>query len=106
MSGSIHDAMTMMFTHGKNSMSDAELQELGMLTDQAVDQARSLAQICEGLGMLIASDSAGGVGAGRLEGADDVPTLLFSLSHAFDTIAGMVCVGEMADGVRSRRVKS
>lgn len=106
MSGSIHDAMTMMFNHGKNSMSDAELQELGMLTDQAVDQARNLAQICEGLGMLIASDSAGGVGAGRLEGSDDVPTLLYSLAHSFDTIAAMVAVGEMADGIRSRRVKA
>ncbi|MBL8445431.1 MAG: hypothetical protein JNK52_15415 [Zoogloeaceae bacterium] len=91
------DAMAMMYDRGKANMSDADLEELGCLSELAVDEARRMGEVCAGLGCLIAYDGgSGSPRAGSFSEHDDVSTLLFALGHSFDVLAGMMHVGERA----------
>lgn len=90
------DAMAMMYERGKASMSDADLEELTCLSELAVDEARRMGDVCSGIGCLIAYDGRTKTGAGNFRDAGDVSSLLFALGHSFDTLAGMVHVGDRA----------
>jgi len=93
----MQNAMTMLFKHGKASMSTAELCEISALTEHAWNEASYLADVCEGLACTISSDAAQpGPGAGWFEDADNACTLLCALAHSFDTIAAMAHVGDQA----------
>ncbi|MFT3759341.1 hypothetical protein [Thauera sp.] len=93
----VQQAMRTMFNQSKQHLSMDELKTLESLAEEAADEARRLSGICEGLGCLISADGdRTSRRAGNFRSADDVPELLFSLAHSFDTIAAMVEVGEEA----------
>lgn len=98
------DALAMMFERGKASMSDADLEALGCLSDLAVNEARRMGEVCSGIGCLIAHDGESeSPDAGSFRDHDEVSTLLFALGHSFDVLAGMVHVGKRATYENNRR---
>ena len=103
MSTTMQDAMSMMFARGKANMTDADLEELADLTEQASVESSRLSAVCEGLGCLIHCDGMDPAGAGNFQGAGDVSTLLFALAHGLDVIAGMALVGGNATFEACRR---
>lgn len=92
----MYDTMSTLFEHAKGSISDADLESFASLTEHAADEARRLADVCEGLACTIASDARGGIRAGSFEDADGAFTLLCAMSHSFDTLAAMAHAGDQA----------
>lgn len=99
----MQSAMTMLFKHGKASMSTAELREISALTEHASNEADYLSDMCEGLACTIVSDAQAGPGAGWFEDTDGACALLRAMSHSFGTIAAMVKVGDAAESELEKR---
>lgn len=99
----VYDTMSTLFEHAKDRISVAELESFAGLTEHAVDEARRLSDVCEGIACTVSSDAQGDIRSGSFEGADGVYTLLCALSHSFDTLAAMAHVGNQAAASLHRR---
>lgn len=92
----IYDAMQLLAARGLDRMNQEELEMLAGATDRAEVEARQLSAICEGIACLVSADAEGRISAGNFQTAESVFELLCYLSNQFDSIAGMICLGEEA----------
>lgn len=95
--------METLFEHAKGTMPISDLEAVAHLSDHAVDEARRLSGICEGIACLVASDSEGGTQAGSFQDPDGFFGLMCALAHGFDTVAAMVQLGAQASYHATRR---
>lgn len=79
-------------------MSQEELHWFSGATDEAERQLLNLEEVIEGLGCLVSEDGSGeSVASGNFQNGRDVATLLFSLGHSINALAGMVRIGSEAE---------
>lgn len=88
----MYQTMMTMFEHAVSRMELETLEELAEMSERAGDEAARLASVCSALADAADTDS----GVARLDGVMGVATLLEVLAHSFDTISGMVYVGDNA----------
>lgn len=79
------------------SLTTEELRWFARATDQAQNILTAMTPVVESIGGLVSHDgNTQGVRAGNFQGADDVPGLLFNITHQLQTIAGLIHVGDSA----------
>lgn len=79
-----------------DSFTDEELADVARISEYATMQARGLAEVVMGIGCTVSSDANDGIRAGNFENPKDLFTLLCTISHGIDTIAGMMEVSSDA----------
>ena len=100
-----HDAMALLFHRAQIKLSMDDLSQLSELSGHAATEALRLANVCEGIGCLVASDKDGG-NAGNFSDNDSAAELLWSMTHHLEAIAGMASVGSQAAFVLRERLST
>lgn len=77
----------------QDNLSQKELESFGNITDHAVMQADTLAEVIAGIGGLVCQDD----NVGSFHGKQRVANLLCNISHQVDVLAGMMYVGTRAE---------
>lgn len=84
------DTLTTLWEKAKDHLDEGELKEIANLDEHASFLAGNLSDIVEDIGCMVLSDNyRSGAKAGNFTNADDVSTLLFSISKQIDYINGL-----------------
>ena len=81
--------LTTLWGKAKDHLDDAELKDVANLDEHAASLAGGLSDIVEDIGCMVLADDRPGLKAGNFTNADDVSTLLFSISRQLDYINGL-----------------
>ena len=93
---SVERMMTKLWERTADSLTTEELTWFADSSEYAKLQARQLSYAIEGIGCLVSADSENNHGAGSFQNGDSISTLLFTIAHSVDTIAGMMEVSDSA----------
>lgn len=83
------DTLTMLWEKAAEHLDEGELKEIANLDEHASFLAGNLSDIVEDIGCLVLADDRPGANAGNFINADDVSTLLFSISNQVGYIKGL-----------------
>lgn len=92
----VESMMTVLWERTADRLTTEELEWFAGSSEYARMQARQLSKVIESVGCLVCSDAKTKTGAGNFQSGNDVSTLLFSIAHSVDTIAGMMDVSDSA----------
>lgn len=83
------DTLNMLWEKAADHLDEGELKDIANLDEHASFLAGNLSDIVEDIGCMVMADDRPGNKAGNFTNADDVSTLLFSISKQIDYINGL-----------------